>query len=187
MIPPPASMPLQVVYESEPLEHGAAAKGLPELPPEFLRHLLAELLPTVADLDSLALDYFRSIHQQFAGGMTRTDRENLLLGRALPQAIYEALRDSFGSRVPPPPTQLRAALPNPYRGLLVFGMQDSPLFFGRHNKTAELRGILDAAVQPTPDAGPVAPRLVAVIGPSGSGKSSLAQAGLLADLARKRP
>ena len=86
--------------------------------------------------------------------------------------------------MPPPPLQAdtRATLPNPYRGLLVLGVKNSPLFFGRAKKSAELRRLFDAVVQPPPDAGPVPPRLVAVIGPSGSGKSSLAQAGLLADL-----
>lgn len=104
-------------------------------------------------------------------------------------AVYEALRAAFGSKVPPPPpeTQVGTTLANPYRGLLVFGVKDAPLFFGRMRNTAELRQLSDAAVQPPPDAGLVPPRLVSLIGTSGSGKSSLAQEGLLADLLHKPP
>jgi tetratricopeptide (TPR) repeat protein len=182
--------PVQVVYESEPRDHGAAARALPVLRTDFLRELFAELLRTSDDLNSFALDFFPAVHRQFSSGMTREAREDLLLSGALPLAVYEALRALFGSKVPPPPladTAARATLPNPYRGLLVFGVQDAPLFFGRAKKTAELRQLFDAAVMTTPEAGPVSPRLVAVLGPSGSGKSSLAQAGLLADLLRKPP
>jgi len=182
--------PVQVVYESEPRDHGAAARALPVLRTDFLRELFAELLRTSDDLNSFALDFFPAVHRQFSSGMTREAREDLLLSGALPLTVYEALRALFGSKVPPPPsaaTAARATLPNPYRGLLVFGVQDAPLFFGRAKKTAELRQLFDAAVMTTPEAGPVSPRLVAVLGPSGSGKSSLAQAGLLADLLRKPP
>lgn len=181
--------PVRVVYESEPRDHGASARALPSISTGFLRTAFAKLLLTSDDLNAFALDYFASVHRQFSSGMTREAREDLLLAGVPSWAVYEALRASFGSQVPPPPSQAdtRATLPNPYRGLLVFGVKDAPLFFGRAKKTAELRRLFDAAVQPPPDAGPVPPRLVAVIGPSGSGKSSLAQAGLLADLLRKPP
>jgi len=187
---PEARVPVRIVYESEPLDHGAAARALPELRTDFLRGLLTELLRTSDDLNSFALDFFPAVHRQFSSGMTREAREDLLFSGALPLAVYEALRAMFGSKVPPPPsadTAARATLPNPYRGLLVFGVQDAPLFFGRAKKTAELRQLFDAAVMMTSEAGSVSSRLVAVLGPSGSGKSSLAQAGLLADLLRKPP
>jgi len=60
----------------------------------------------------------------------------------------------------------------PYLGLESFQVQDAALFFGRERLTEELV----AAVRS--DAGP-AGRMVAVIGPSGSGKSSLVRAGLI--------
>ena len=181
--------PVRVVYESEPRDHGASAQALPSIPTGFLRGVFAELLRTSDHLDSFALDYFRAVHWQFSSGMTREAREDLLLAGVPSWAVYEALRAVFGSKVPPPPSQTDTwtTLPNPYRGLLIFGVKDAPLFFGRAKRTAELRLLFDTAVQPPPDAGPVPPRLVAVIGPSGSGKSSLAQAGLLADLLRKPP
>jgi len=61
--------------------------------------------------------------------------------------------------LPPPP--------NPYRGLLAFREQDAANWFGREPDAADLL----AAVQRQP--------LVAVVGPSGSGKSSLVYAGVV--------
>ena len=55
----------------------------------------------------------------------------------------------------------------PYRGLEAFREDDTDLFFGREQDTARLIGSLRST------------RFVAVLGPSGSGKSSLVQAGLL--------
>jgi len=64
---------------------------------------------------------------------------------------------------------------NPYKGLRPFTQHDAADFFGRDSLIAELVGRLREAGQPgTPQA-----RLLAVIGPSGSGKSSVVMAGLL--------
>ncbi|UUU23082.1 nSTAND1 domain-containing NTPase [Streptomyces sp. DSM 40750] len=62
--------------------------------------------------------------------------------------------------------------PSPYRGLAAFGRDDSGLFFGRDRLTAELLALVDTH------------RCTAVIGPSGSGKSSLLLAGLVPRLER---
>ena len=56
---------------------------------------------------------------------------------------------------------------NPYPGLLYFTPENSHLFFGRENQTDALLGRLTRS------------RLLAVVGTSGSGKSSLVRAGLL--------
>jgi serine/threonine-protein kinase len=65
----------------------------------------------------------------------------------------------------------------PYLGLEAFQVEHAPFFFGRDVLTERLLERL----RPIP--GNVeAPRFLAVIGPSGSGKSSLVQAGLLAAL-----
>ena len=66
-------------------------------------------------------------------------------------------------------TQSRAAFQfvSPYRGLSSFSEQDADLFFGRRSEVAELMQILRTD--------PV----VAVVGDSGSGKTSLLQAGLV--------
>jgi class 3 adenylate cyclase/WD40 repeat protein/energy-coupling factor transporter ATP-binding protein EcfA2 len=62
----------------------------------------------------------------------------------------------------------RAAADCPYRGLLAFGPDDRHLFFGRE----EVVGDVLARIAPG--------RLLAVVGASGSGKSSLLRAGVLA-------
>ena len=66
--------------------------------------------------------------------------------------------------------QLGGIPPCPYRGLFAFREEDSHLFFGREKFTEDLA----AAVKTKP--------LVAVVGPSGSGKSSVVFAGLLSAL-----
>jgi serine phosphatase RsbU (regulator of sigma subunit) len=66
----------------------------------------------------------------------------------------------------------------PYRGLELFDVEHAPLFFGRE----ALTGWLVHALGGRPS-GPSS-RFLAILGASGSGKSSLARAGLLAALAR---
>ena len=70
---------------------------------------------------------------------------------------------------------------NPYKGLRVFTAEDTKDFFGRDRLVKELvkdvQGLL-ATDQVTPEQG----RLLAIIGPSGSGKSSVLMAGLLPKL-----
>lgn len=66
----------------------------------------------------------------------------------------------------------------PYKGLLFFDESDSELFFGREALTSQLVGhVMDLAM----DAGT---RFLAVVGASGSGKSSLVRAGLALALKR---
>jgi len=65
---------------------------------------------------------------------------------------------------------------NPYRGLELFDVEHAPLFFGREATTEWL---LDA-LKRKPSG--VENRFLAIVGASGSGKSSLARAGLLAAL-----
>ena len=66
----------------------------------------------------------------------------------------------------------------PYPGLGSFGVEDSAVFFGRSRETARLLELLHPTLQHGPS------RCVAVVGPSGSGKSSLLRAGLLPRLNR---
>ena len=59
----------------------------------------------------------------------------------------------------------------PFKGLASFDVEDAPLFFGRERLVAEMVARLPGA------------RLMGIVGPSGSGKSSALRAGLLAALA----
>src|SRR5262245_6362825 len=63
----------------------------------------------------------------------------------------------------------------PFPGLLPFAEKDAPFFFGREEETAELLRRLERS------------RFVAVIGVSGSGKSSLVHAGLKPELRFTEP
>ncbi len=75
-------------------------------------------------------------------------------------------------RRPPEALSLLPAGEPPFRGLLTFGVEHSHLFFGRDRETADLLEKL----QTSP--------FLAVIGDSGSGKSSLVRAGLVPALHR---
>jgi WD40 repeat protein len=68
---------------------------------------------------------------------------------------------------------------NPYRGLSAFRETDSELFFGRDDLKTRLRIRLHALLVRGH-----APRLLPILGPSGTGKSSLVRAGLLPELVR---
>ena len=73
--------------------------------------------------------------------------------------------------------------PNPYRGLAAFRQEDAHVFFGREQVIEKLRQRFCSLYET-----PGERRLLAVIGPSGSGKSSVALAGLLPALeARPMP
>jgi hypothetical protein len=65
----------------------------------------------------------------------------------------------------------------PYRGLRVFDVGDAPFFFGRE---ALVQWLLNE-LRPAPEGQPVN-RFLAIVGASGSGKSSVARAGLVATL-----
>src|SRR5262249_25025300 len=65
---------------------------------------------------------------------------------------------------------------NPYRGLVALEEQDADFFFGRESETGEIIDKIIAAPG----------RLIALVGNSGVGKSSLVQAGVIGSLKRQR-
>jgi WD40 repeat protein/energy-coupling factor transporter ATP-binding protein EcfA2 len=67
---------------------------------------------------------------------------------------------------------------SPFPGLEPFGLQDAAVFFGREREIDDLSGLLTSTLLRGPG------RFVAIVGPSGSGKSSLLRAGLLPRLDR---
>jgi hypothetical protein len=91
----------------------------------------------------------------------------------------QAIINPAPSQPPQPETQTQPAAigPNPYKGLLAFHEADSAFYFGRSREIQAL-GEKFRALQ-GPDS---ALRLLPIYGPSGSGKSSLARAGLIPEL-----
>jgi WD40 repeat protein len=73
---------------------------------------------------------------------------------------------------------------NPYRGLEAFDVGDSARFFGRSREISDLWDKLQS-IGTTASAPRPLGRILPIIGPSGSGKSSLARAGLIAELVRR--
>jgi formylglycine-generating enzyme required for sulfatase activity len=65
---------------------------------------------------------------------------------------------------------------NPYRGLVALEEQDADFFFGRDRETADIINKMVAT----------SGRLIALVGNSGVGKSSLVQAGVIGSLKRQR-
>ena len=72
---------------------------------------------------------------------------------------------------------------NPYKGLRAFTQKDASDFFGRDSLNEELADRVKSMLTPGQPGAPTV-RLLAVIGPSGSGKSSVVMAGLLPQLQR---
>jgi basic membrane lipoprotein Med (substrate-binding protein (PBP1-ABC) superfamily)/DNA-binding SARP family transcriptional activator len=90
----------------------------------------------------------------------------------------EGLRDLEERILVQDPTLGRVASdaprPNPYRGLRPFDEEDSDVFFGRESLVSEVLDRLNSG-----------PGLVSIVGPSGSGKSSVARAGVVPRLRRE--
>ncbi|WP_194838937.1 hypothetical protein [Nocardia sp. XZ_19_369] len=89
------------------------------------------------------------------------------------EALWEAANRVRGIARPARPAN------SPYRSLAPYRSEDAELFFGRDDLIAEL----DARV--ADGLSGIGPRLIGVPGASGSGKSSLLQAGLLVSLAKR--
>ncbi len=142
--------------------------------------------PEVTVADDIAC-FADIIAQAIAGTTTSRGDSN----RPVPADVAEVLRRAED---PPPNTTINdlvdalfqaferaatgpsaAAGDNPYRGLAPFSAADHDLFHGRQR-------VIDRLLARLVSSGP-AGRLIALVGPSGSGKSSVVRAGLLPALA----
>ena len=93
---------------------------------------------------------------------------------AAPEPLAKIVAALRSEEVPKPPEPWRAI--NPYRGLVALEEQDADFFFGRDKETADT--IQHMVASPG--------RLIALVGNSGVGKSSLVQAGVIGALKRQR-
>ena len=103
-----------------------------------------------------------------------------------PEGLFQLVVDGLPATFPPPRVHEKApaaaGLPDyslppadvlcPYKGLVRFEREDSDLFFGREELVSDLVTRLGEAA------------FLAVVGPSGSGKSSLVRAGVVPELER---
>jgi WD40 repeat protein/DNA-binding SARP family transcriptional activator len=146
---------LEALVEEHPLREGLRG------------HLMLALYRSGRQAE--ALETYRRTH-------TLLDQElGLRPGVAL-QQLERAILVQDAALGPPPQsggngTRTRSVPVCPFKGLAPFEPSDAPFYFGRERLVTELVGRL--AAQP----------LVAILGPSGSGKSSLLRAGLIPALA----
>ncbi len=162
----------------------------------------------------LALEpWYEEAHQQLMRGLALNGQRSTALSqyeiccRALMQELgvepsqettelYQSIRDgtldksiaaihlyppvSFAQEDPPAPGE------PPFKGLCYFDEVDADLFFGREALTARLVRRVCEFLSPAPGEGSGG-RFLAVVGASGSGKSSLVRAGLVPALKRSEP
>lgn len=164
--------------------------------PEWVPHLLGtqhhELQSALlvafneADLRQLARQRLDANLDAVAGGRNTTEIVNNLIAWAEREGrVADLIRGALLQNPTNPQLQeLAEAAKNwrieapasadepPYKGLAYFDVADAPLFFGREALTVELITYLKTN------------RFLAIVGASGSGKSSLVRAGVVAQLAK---
>lgn len=92
------------------------------------------------------------------------------------QLLDRERRDRIIEEMPPPRQDIEPR--NPYKGLRAFKGTDRADFFGREAVVLELQELLEHQLLTTSPRTP-GQRLLTILGPSGSGKSSVVMAGLL--------
>ncbi|MCU0566779.1 MAG: WD40 repeat domain-containing protein [Oculatellaceae cyanobacterium Prado106] len=111
--------------------------------------------------------------------------KNQIIGQAVSSTIFNVtggqvtIYPANSNRPAPLPTS-HSPLPTPYQGLLAFQENDGDRFFGREPEIAILWDKITLL-----HTEPFRPSILPIYGPSGSGKSSLARAGLIPELARR--
>jgi WD40 repeat protein/DNA-binding SARP family transcriptional activator len=139
----------------------ASARGAPLFvhreAARMARSLAARRIGEATDRAVEAQSDLHAVQRQIVGDVLELQR---LLGEPAPSGAPRSRAD--GDATSPRPT-----INCPYKGLAPFEVSDAAFFFGRERLVAELVARL------------VGSSFVALVGPSGSGKSSLARAGLL--------
>ena len=152
-----------VLYEMLTGEHPFPEASLSALLDRHLREPLPSLRDTRPELP-------REVDQVIARA-TAKDADDRFADILEVAAAYRAV-SAAGVGAPEPASEIR----NPYKGLRAFLEADAGDFFGRESAA---RRLVDRLSEPVEGA-----RFLAVVGPSGSGKSSVVQAGLVPALRR---
>jgi tetratricopeptide (TPR) repeat protein/energy-coupling factor transporter ATP-binding protein EcfA2 len=138
---------------------------------DWLQRLMHEPLPRLSDTVTSLSDELDDVIQK---ATRKSPHERYTSAHDLLMAFKQAVSGNSPIVVHDTPEDLYAialTAPNPYRGLQAFQEVDAANFFGRHTLVERLITRLN---QPEQEA-----RFLAVVGPSGSGKSSLVRAGLI--------
>lgn len=187
--PPPAgAMTLQLAGPAAALPQGSVALDLEPLGPDAVREIVASYVGP-ADVAAATEFVLRagtpwpgSVHDTAVGWARDTARARVATGASrLGEAatrLGEVRAEVVDSVVAleTVPASDRPVRPDtcPWRGLASYDVEDAEWYAGRERLVAELLARVASA------------RVVAVVGASGSGKSSLLRAGLLAGLAAGR-
>ncbi|MFL6239258.1 MAG: AAA family ATPase [Actinomycetes bacterium] len=155
--PPSVDLVRAVESESEGIPYFVRQLGLNAVKQEASTRVDASARKT----SEARLD-LRAVREELVSGLL--DLQELRLGTSTDTPL-QVVTTPEPDGTPPAPMR------PPYRGLLPFTVSDAEFFHGRERVTAQLLARLAAA------------RLVAAIGPSGSGKSSLVRAGVIPALA----
>lgn len=137
------------------------------------------LLIVLGVLSGLAMNYVTNQQVAQPALLTWVQRHSLLLlgGALVLSVVGRAILYRLDR--PPPRRRVWSRDRPPFPGLAAFTADDAGVFFGRDQEIGELLDRLHPRSHH-------ADRFVAVVGSSGSGKSSLVQAGVLPQLTRRR-
>ncbi len=139
------------------------------------RELLLEKLQQKESLEKFFKKWFYDPSKKiFTGGyhsFETSDQFGDLLDIHLSKLIKDLIGEPFSPLIAHP-TLARWQKGSPFRGLQMFDIEHSPIFFGRNKAIAE---ILNALRSKASDGYP----FILILGESGSGKSSLARAGVI--------
>ncbi len=173
--PPARASPVRLVRTEEPWGHPFRAFGFPTGFDNGVwasgRMLGREATGWLQIEDVKQTGYF--VAPGFSGGPVWDETLDGVVGMTVAADTRQGVRAAFiiptDRLVAAWPTLATWAIPPcPYRGLLAFREQDAPFFFGREAFTERLVETVEGHAL-----------TVAVVGPSGSGKSSVVFAGLL--------
>ena len=119
-----------------------------------------------------------------AEAATILDARGPRYNKAIDELVQAIQREQRGvTNIAPVLPELTFEPRNPYKGLHAFTRQDRADFFGRSLLVQELLALLKEQLVSSGSEGEPVARLLTVVGPSGSGKSSVVMAGLLPALA----
>lgn len=130
---------------------------------------IADMLSQVQSVDRFMTQQFRDKHGYFSRAY-HSYSEPAEFAHFFKIHLKQALEQRLGSS-----SIVKQWLDAPYRGLSVFELEHSAIFFGRENERCQLQAKLIEQRK-------AGTAFVVIVGASGSGKSSLARAGIAADL-----